>query len=73
MLLKLLAFMFVALVFIGLGVSGTLNAALAGYHSVISNPIAQKLQSKATNAIISAATQIHNIESTAAHVISSKI
>ena len=73
MLLKLLAFTFVALVFIGLGISGTLNAALAGYHSVTSNPIVQKFQSKATSAIMSAATQIHNIESTAAHMISSKI
>ena len=73
MLLKLLAFTFVALVFIGLGISGTLNAALAGYHSVTSNQIVQKLQGKATSAIMSAATQIHNIESTAAHMISSKI
>ena len=73
MLLKLLAFTFVVLVFIGLGVSGTLNAALAGYHSVTLNPIVQKLQSKATSAILSAATQIHNIENTAAHAISSKI
>ena len=73
MLLKLLAFTFVVLVFIGLGVSGTLNAALAGYHSVTLNPIVQKLQSKATSAILSTATQIHNIENTAAHAISSKI
>ncbi len=73
MLLKLLAFTFVALVFIGLGISGTLNAALAGYHSVTSNQIVQKLQGKATSAIMSAATQIHNIESTATHMISSKI
>lgn len=74
MLLKLLAFVFVALVFIGLGSSGTLNAALTGYHSVTSNPVVQQLQSKATSAIISeATTQIHNIENTAAHMISSKI
>jgi hypothetical protein len=72
-LLKLLTFTFVALVFIGLGVSGTLNAALDGYHSVTLNPIVQKLQSKATSAIISAATQLHNIENSAAHAISSKI
>ncbi len=73
MLLKLLAFTFVALVFIGLGISGTLNAALVGYHSVTSNQIVQKLQGKATSAIISAAAQIHNIESAAAHMLSSKI
>ncbi len=73
MLMKLLAFTFVALVFIGLGISGTLNAALAGYHLVTSNQIVQKLQGKATSAIMSAATQIHNMESAAAHMVSSKI
>jgi hypothetical protein len=74
MLLKLLAFAFVALVFIGLGATGTLNAALAGYHSVTSNPVVQQLQNKATSAITSeATTQLHNIENTAAHAISSKI
>ncbi|HZS74579.1 MAG TPA: hypothetical protein VFA69_08775 [Candidatus Nitrosotalea sp.] len=71
MLLKLLAFVFVALVFIGLGSSGTLNAAVDGYHTVTSNPIVHQLQSKATGAIISAANQFHNIESTAVHTISS--
>jgi hypothetical protein len=74
MLLKLLAFAFVALVFIGLGVSGTLNAALAGYHSVASNPVVQQLQNKATSAIKSeATTQLHNIENAASNAISSKI
>ena len=72
MLLKLLAFVFVALVFIGLGSSGTLNAALAGYHTVTSNPVVHQLQSKAASAVISATNQFHNMESTAAHAISSK-
>ena len=73
MLLKLLAFVFVALVFIGLGSSGTLNAALAGYHTVTSNPVVHQIQNKATSAITSAANQFHSIENTAAHTISSKI
>ena len=71
MFLKLLMFVFVALVFIGLGSSGTLNAALAGYHSVTSNPLIQQIQGKATNVIISATYQLHNLENTAAHAISS--
>jgi hypothetical protein len=73
MLLKLLAFVFVALVFIGLGSSGTLNAALAGYHAVTSDPIVHQLQNKATSTVISTANQFHNIENTAAHSIFSKI
>ena len=73
MLLKLLAFVFVALVFIGLGSSGTLNAALAGYHTVTSNPTVHQLQNKATSAIIDAANQFRNIESAVAHTIPSKI
>jgi hypothetical protein len=72
--LKLLGFVFVALVFMGLGVSGTLNAALAGYHSVASNPVVQQLQSKAVSVIKSETTsQLHNVENTAAQAISSKI
>ena len=73
MLLKLLAFVFVALVFIGLGSSGTLNAAFAGYHTVATNPVVQQIQDKATSVIAGAANQFHHIENTAAHTISSKI
>ena len=73
MLLKVLAIGFFALVFIGLGSSGTLNAVLAGYHTVTANPVIHQFQSKATNAIIGAANQFHNIESTAAHAIHSEI
>ena len=74
MLLKLLAFVFVALVFIGLGSSGTLNAAIAGYHAVATNPIIHQLQNKATSAIQNeTTTQLHKIENTAAHAITSKI
>lgn len=73
MLLKLLVFVFVALVFIGLGSSGTLNASLTGYHTVTSNPIVHQLQNKVTSAVIGAASQFRNIESVAVHTISSKI
>lgn len=73
MLLKLLAFVFVALVFIGLGSSGTLNASLAGYHTVTSNPIVHQLQSKTTSAITSVVNQFCNIESAAAHAIHSEM
>ena len=73
MLLKLLAFVFVALVFIGLGSSGTLNAAFAGYHTVASDPVVHQLQGKATSAIIGAVNQFGNIENSAAHALSSKI
>lgn len=65
--------MFVFLVFIGLGSSGTLNAALVGYHTVTSNPVVHQLQSKATSAIIGAASQFRYIESAAVHAIPSKI
>lgn len=70
--MKLLAFVFVALVFIGLGSSGTLDAALTGYHTVTSNPIVHQIQNKAANVIIGTANQLRNIESASAHTISSK-
>ena len=73
MLLKLLGFVFVALVFIGLGSSGTLNAALAGYHTVTSDPVVHQLQNKATDTIISATNQFRNIGNAAVHAISSKM
>ncbi len=47
MLLKILAFAFVVLVFLGLGLSGTLNAAFAGYDKVEQNPTVQQMQNKA--------------------------
>jgi len=69
MLLKLIGITFVVLVFLGLGVSGTFNAALAGYHSVTSNPVIQQFQSKVTNTIKSeATTQIHNMKDIASQV-----
>ncbi len=46
MLLKILALAFVALVFMGLGFSGTLNAAFAGYDKVEQNPAVQQMQNK---------------------------
>lgn len=73
MLLKFFAVVFVALVFIGLGSSGTLNAALDGYHTVTSNPIVHQLQNKATGAIIGTVSQFRNIENAAVHAIPSKI
>lgn len=47
MLQKLLAFAFLVLVFIGLGISGILNAAFAGYDRVEKNPVVQQVQNKA--------------------------
>ena len=73
-LLKIIGIVFVVLVFLGLGVSGTFNAALAGYHLVASNPVIQQFQSKVTNTIKSEAnTKTHNIENLASQVRSSKI
>ncbi|MEO9307639.1 exported hypothetical protein [Nitrosotalea sinensis] len=60
MLLKLLAFVFVALVFLGLGTSGTINAAFAGYHKVEQNPALQQVQNKALSIENSIQTQFEN-------------
>jgi hypothetical protein len=60
MLLKLLAFVFVALIFLGLGASGTINAAFAGYHKVEQNPTVQQVQNKALNIENSIQTQFVN-------------
>lgn len=60
MLLKLLAFVFVALVFLGLGASGTINAAFVGYHKVEQNPTVQKVQNKAWNIENTIQTQFEN-------------
>jgi hypothetical protein len=60
MLLKLLAFVFVALVFLGLGASGTINAAFTGYHKVEQNPTVQQVQNKALNIENSIQTQFEN-------------
>ena len=73
MLLKFFAVVFVALVFIGLGSSGTLNAALDGYHTITSNQIVHQLQNKATGAIIGTVSQFRNIENAVVHAIYSKI
>lgn len=47
MLLKLLALGFVALVFLGLGLNGTLNAAFAGYDKLEQNPAVKQVQNNA--------------------------
>ena len=60
MLLKLLAIVFVALVFLGLGLSGTLNAAFAGYDKVEQNPTIQQVQSKAVTIETAIKTQFEN-------------
>lgn len=60
MLLKLLAFAFVALVFIGLGLSGTLDAAFAGYDKVEKNPTVQQVQNKALGIENAIKTQFEN-------------
>lgn len=60
MLLKLLAFVFVALVFLGLGTSGTVNAAFAGYHKVEQNPTLQQVQNKALSIENSIQAQFEN-------------
>jgi len=74
MLFKLIGIVFVALVFLGLGVSGTFNAALAGYHTMASNTVIHQFQNKVTSAIKNeTTTQIHNMENVASQVRSSKI
>lgn len=60
MLLKLLALGFVALVFLGLGLSGTLNAAFAGYDKVENNPTVQQVQNKVLTVESAIKTQFEN-------------
>lgn len=60
MLLKLMALAFVALVFLGLGLSGTLNAAFAGYDKVEQNPIVQQVKNKALTLETAIKTQFEN-------------
>ena len=60
MLLKLVAFVFVALVFLGLGLSGTLNAAFAGYDKVEQNPTVQQVKNKALTLETAIKTQFEN-------------
>ncbi len=62
MLLKLVGLGFIVLVFLGLGLSGTLNAAFLGYHKIASNPAVQQLETKTTAIKNAAAFQIHSIE-----------
>jgi hypothetical protein len=74
MLMKIALGAFVALVFIGLGVSGTINAALAGYHTVEQNPTVQQLQNKTETTLKAEVhTQLANVENAAAAAISQKI
>jgi hypothetical protein len=71
---KLIAGGFIILVFLGLGVSGTVNALITGYHNVESNSVVKQLQNHATNAIKNeATTQFNAITHTAANVIDAKI
>ena len=60
MLLKVVAFAFVALVFLGLGLSGTLNAAFAGYDKVEQNPTVQQVKNKALTLETAIKTQFEN-------------
>lgn len=60
MLLKLMALAFVALVFLGLGLSGTLNAAFAGYDKVEQNPTVQQVKNKALTLETAIKTQFEN-------------
>jgi hypothetical protein len=71
--MKIALVAFVALVFIGLGVSGTINAALAGYHTVEQNPTVQQLQNKAETTIKTEIhTQLANAENAATAAIAAK-
>lgn len=73
-LLKLVFFVLVVLVFIGLGTNGTLSAALSGYHKVESNPTVQELQQKAVStARAEISTQVHNIENATTTAIDAKV
>ena len=72
--ITLVAFAFVALVFIGLGVNGTLAAAVDGYQKVQSNPEVQHLESSAKTTLENAAdAQLHNIENATASAIAQKV
>ena len=74
MLGKLIAGGFIVLVFLGLGVSGTLNAAVTGYHNVESNSVVQQLQNQATSAIKSEATaQFNAVTHTATNMVYAKM
>lgn len=74
MIMKVAVLAFVVLVFIGLGFSGTINAAINGYQKVEQNPTVQDLQSKATSTVNGeATTQIHNVEKAVIAAIKSEI
>ena len=74
MLMKIALVVFVALVFIGLGASGTINAALAGYHMVEQNPVVQQLQTKTETTLKTEIhTQLANAENAAAAAVTQKI
>ena len=74
MIMKVAVLAFVFLVFIGLGFSGTLNAAVNGYQKVEQNPTVQDLQNKAASTVKGEiTTQIHNVENAATNTINSKI
>lgn len=60
MLVKIIFFSLVALVFLGLGISGITHAALNGYHKVDSNPVIHELQQKAVNAAKAEASKLVN-------------
>lgn len=74
MIMKVTVLAFVVLVFIGLGFSGTINAAMNGYQKVEQNPTVQEMQNKATSMVKGDVTaQIHNVENAATNAINSKI
>lgn len=63
-----------ALVFIGLGVNGTINAAAGGYHKVEQNPAVQQLQNKTETAIKTEVNkEIVNVENATSNAIAQKI
>ena len=72
MMMKVAVLAFVVLVFIGLGFSGTMNAAVNGYQKVEQNPTVQGLQNKVTSMVKGeVTTQIHNVENAATEMQSS--
>lgn len=74
MLLKLGIVAFVVLVFIGLGVNGTMNAASSGYAKVEQNPAVQQIQNKTETAIKAEIhTQLANVENATANAVAAKI
>lgn len=72
-MMKMAVIVFVVLVFIGLGFSGTMNAAVSGYQKVEQNPTIQHLQNTASSTIKNEViSQVHNLENTASSALTSR-